>query len=81
MKILHIAQSAGYGVTIYLESLIKGLKSKEYEQVILGSEYYNTEHFRTLADKVITIPMCRNISPHDVLTILQCFNLVRQFRP
>ena len=81
MKILHIAQSAGYGVTIYLESLIKGLKSKEYEQVILGSEYYNTEHFRALADKVITIPMCRNISPHDVLTILQCMKIVRQIQP
>lgn len=81
MKILHIAQSAGYGVTIYLESLIKGLKSKEYEQVILGSEYYNTEHFRTLADKVVTIPMCRNISPHDVQTILQCMKIVRQVRP
>lgn len=81
MKILHIAQSAGYGVTIYLESLIKGLKSKGYEQVILGSEYYNTEHFRALADKVITIPMCRNISPHDVQTIFQCMKIVRQVRP
>ena len=81
MKILHIAQSAGYGVTIYLESLIKGLKNKEYEQVILGSEYYNTEHFRAIADQVITVPMCRNISPHDIQTILQCMKIVRKVRP
>lgn len=81
MKILHIAQSAGYGVTIYMESLIKGLKNKGYEQVILGSEYYNTKHFRTLADRVITIPMCRNISPHDVQTVLRCIKIVRQVCP
>ena len=41
-KIMHVAQSAGYGVTIYAESLIEGLaKTGEYEQVLLGSEYYN----------------------------------------
>ena len=39
MKILHIAQSAGYGVTIYMESLIQGLKENGDKQIILGSDY------------------------------------------
>ena len=81
MKILHITQSAGYGVTIYVESLIKGLRTPATKQIILGSEYYDTDHFRALADEVVCIPMDRNISLRDVATIAKCIKIVRKINP
>ena len=81
MKILHIAQSAGYGVTIYMESLIKGLKENGDKQIILGSDYYDSSRFRDIADDVVTIPMCRNISLKDAVTIKRCIGVVRKINP
>ena len=76
IRILHLAQSAGYGVTIYVESLIKGL-----DQILLGSDYYNTEHFRNMVDKLITIRMDRNITKNDIKTILLCRRIIKQENP
>lgn len=81
MKILHIAQSAGYGVTIYMESLIQGLKENGDKQIILGSDYYDSSRFRDIADDVVTIPMCRNISLKDAVTIKRCIGVVRKINP
>ncbi len=81
MRILHIAQSAGYGVTIYMESLIQGLKKNGDKQIILGSDYYGNSHFREIADEVITIPMRRNISPKDAATIVKCIGIVKKINP
>ena len=52
IRLLHIAQSAGYGVTIYVESLIKSLDSNMYEQYLLGSEYYNSDRFSSIVKKL-----------------------------
>lgn len=77
-KLMHLAQSAGYGVTIYVESLIEGLAATgEYEQVLLGSEYYDQQKYRDMVDKLITIPMDRNISKQDLTTIRQCRKIVK----
>lgn len=81
MKILHIAQSAGYGVTIYMESLIQGLKENGDKQIILGSDYYDSSRSRDIADDVVTIPMCRNISLKDAVTIKRCIGIVRKINP
>ena len=81
IRILHLAQSAGYGVTIYVGALIKGLDQSRFEQILLGSEYYNTDHFRSMVDKLIIIPMDRNITPNDFKTILQCRNIIKHENP
>lgn len=81
MKVMHIAQSAGYGVTIYVNTLIQGLKELGYEQVLLGSDYYNTEEYRRLLDEVFIIHMDRNITKRDFKTIIETRKIVRQVRP
>ncbi len=81
MKILHITQSAGYGVTIYVNSLIRGLKEYGCEQVLLGSEYYDTEEYKALLDKLYIIPMKREVTINDVGIILKCRKIVRQVKP
>lgn len=79
---MHLTQSAGYGVTIYVESLIEGLASTgEYEQVLLGSEYYDQQKYRDMVDKLITIPMDRNISKQDIKTIKECRKIVKAENP
>lgn len=80
-KILHLAQSAGYGVTIYVESLIKGLANRGFEQVLLGSEYYNRKRFKSIVDKLVTIKMEREISPRDLEAIKECRRVIRQEKP
>src|SRR5574344_1250980 len=81
MKILHLAQSAGYGVTIYIKSIIHGFTKQKYEQVLLGSEYYDNEQFRKIADEVITIPMNRNITKQDLYTIIRCRRIIEEEKP
>ncbi|MFR1552307.1 MAG: glycosyltransferase family 4 protein [Bacteroides xylanisolvens] len=81
IRLLHIAQSAGYGVTMYVESLIKSLDSNMYEQYLLGSEYYNSDRFSSIVNKLITIKMDRNISFSDYFTILKCRKIIKEFTP
>ncbi len=81
MKVLHLVQSAGYGVTIYVESLIKGLCRDQFIQILLGSEYYDNEYYRSLVDKLITIQMDRNITKNDIKTIIQCRKIVHREKP
>lgn len=81
IRILHLAQSAGYGVTIYVESLIKGLERERFEQILLGSNYYDTDYFRSLVDKLITIRMDRNITKNDLKTIINCREIVKSEKP
>ena len=81
IKLLHLAQSAGYGVTIYVEALIKGLNSELFEQYLLGSEYYQTTRFENITSKLITIPMNRNISFQDIRTIRECRKIIRKENP
>ena len=81
IRILHLAQSAGYGVSIYVESLIKGLDKNRFEQILLGSDYYYTNHFRYVVDKLVTIRMDRNISKHDLKTILECRTIIKRANP
>ena len=78
IRILHLAQSAGYGVTIYVESLIKGLERERFEQILLGSNYYDTDYFRSLVDKLITIRMDRNITKLEQTGIGLAFCQVRR---
>lgn len=81
MKILHVVQSAGYGVTIYVESLIKGLPQKLFTQILLGSEYYDNDYYKSLVSKLITIRMDRNITKNDISTIIQCRKIVLKEKP
>lgn len=79
---MHLVQSAGYGVTIYVESLIKGLRETgQYEQCLFGSEYYNQPKYQGMVDKLITIPMDRNITPRDLKTIIKCNQVIRKEKP
>lgn len=80
-KILHISQSAGYGVTIYVETLIKGLTQSNLHQDLLGSQYYNKPIFQQIVDKLITIPMDREITIKDLSTVLQCRKIIKQEQP
>ena len=82
IKLMHLVQSAGYGVTIYVESLIKGLgETGKYEQCLFGSEYYNQPKYQGMVDKLITIPMDRNITPRDLKTIIKCNQVIRKEKP
>lgn len=80
-KILHIAQSAGYGVTAYVEALIKALRNDSLCQELLGSEYYNQTKFRSIVDKLICIRMDRNITKNDFKTIIECRKIIRKEVP
>lgn len=81
IKLLHIAQSAGYGVSIYVESLIKSIDSNTYEQYLLGSEYYDSERFSKIVNGLVTIEMARNISLNDISTILKCRIIIKELAP
>ena len=54
---------------------------QHYEQILLGSEYYNQDFYKEKTDKLITIPMDRNISKRDLTTILQCRKHVLREKP
>ena len=81
MKILHLAQSAGYGVTVYIRSVIIELAKNNYEQILLGSDYYDNEQFRQIVNKLIIVPMDRNITKNDIKTIAQCRNIISEEKP
>ena len=81
VKLLHLAQSAGYGVTIYVDSLIRGLDHNIYHQILLGSQYYDKDSFKKNVDELITIPMERDISTKDIKTIRQCRKIIRTIKP
>lgn len=80
-RILHISQSAGYGVTIYVETLIKGLTQNGFHQNLLGSRYYNKPKFQQIVNKLITIPMNREVTIKDLSTVLQCREIIKQEKP
>lgn len=81
IKLLHIAQSAGYGVSVYVESLIKSLDPNVYEQYLLGSKYYDTERFCKIVSGLLSIEMDRNISLKDFFTILKCRAIIKELTP
>lgn len=81
IKLLHIAQSAGYGVSAYVESLIKNIDTNVYEQYLLGSKYYDSERFYRIVNRLITIKMDRNISFYDFSTILRCRVVIKELSP
>lgn len=81
VKILHLAQSAGYGVTVYVESLIKGLGERGFEQVLLGSEYYDSEKFRSIVDKLVVVKMEREICLQDLRSIKECRKIIKREKP
>lgn len=78
---MHLAQSAGYGVTIYVESLLKGLPNDKYQQYLLGSEYYATSHFESITSGMDCIPMDRNITLRDLKTIVECRKIIKKRKP
>ena len=78
---MHLVQSAGYGVSIYVESLLTGLPRERYNQWLLGSEYYKTDTIKQIADGVDCIPMNRNISLLDLKAIVQCWIIIRKRKP
>lgn len=81
MKILHIAQSEGYGVTIYLENLIKGLNKANIAQFLLGSEYYAKDRYLNIVDKLITTRMSRNLTFSDLKTIVESRKVIKELKP
>lgn len=81
IRLLHIAQSAGYGVSVYVESLMKSIDTNAYEQYLLGSEYYNSERFSKIVNGLNTIKMCRDISFNDFSTILKCRTIIKELTP
>lgn len=81
VKLLHIAQSAGYGVTIYVETLIKSLNSDKFEQCLLASEYYHSKRFEDIVSNLTTIHMDRNISKEDLRTIMKCREIIKLQAP
>lgn len=78
---MHIAQSAGYGVTTYVETIIKGLSKENIYQCLLGSEYYNQTNFQQIVNKLISIPMDREITKRDISTIIRCRNIIKKEHP
>lgn len=78
---MHIAQSAGYGVTTYVETIIRGLSKGNIHQCLLGSEYYNQTTFQQIVDKLITIPMDREITKREISTIIRCRYIIRKEHP
>lgn len=81
IQLLHIAQSAGYGVTVYVDSLISSLGNTEFDQSLLCSLYYSNKEYGDNIKNLICIPMNRNIAFSDLKTIIQCRKIIKQLMP
>ena len=83
-KIVHIAQSAGGGVTEYLYMFLKNFNNKEYDNFMIVSEDYEEqkERFKPYIKEIYTVPMERKISVKpDLKAIIEIRKKLKIIKP
>lgn len=81
IKILHVAQSEGAGVTEYIKMLAGHIEWDMYEHSIVGSRYYEKEraYFEQKGWRVYTVDMVRDIKMiDDIKAIVQLRKLFKK---
>ncbi len=78
--VLHVAEAAG-GVERYLETLFKYSKDK-VENILVCSQNYDYEKFKTLADRVIVLKMAHDIEPSSDIKVERTLRrIIKQLKP
>lgn len=84
IKIVHIAQAEGAGVTEYIKMLAERIELKRYECVLIGSTYYERErsYFEERGWTLYTICMIREIKPiQDIQSMIKLRKLLKKLNP
>ena len=80
IRVLHVAEAAG-GVERYLETLFKYSKDK-VENILVCSQNYDYEKFKTLADRVIVLKMVHDIEPSSDIKVERILRrIIKQLKP
>ena len=80
IRVLHVAEAAG-GVERYLETLFKYSKDK-VENILVCSQNYDYEKFKTLADRVIVLKMAHDIEPSSDIKVERTLRrIIKQLKP
>lgn len=80
IRVLHVAEAAG-GVERYLETLIKCTRD-EVENILVCSQNYDAQKFKSIADRVIVLKMSHDIDPaNDIKVEKTLRRIIKQVQP
>ena len=81
IKIMHVAEAAG-GVDRFLQMLFKNIDHKVFYTILVCSQNYDTEEYKTITDKVMQIDMAHDFSiERDVKSIKRIKMLIKENDP
>ncbi|MBO4878547.1 MAG: glycosyltransferase family 4 protein [Ruminococcus sp.] len=80
-RILHIAQAPG-GVERYLHTLLSNIDKERYENILVCSQDYDIDSFKSITDSIVVVPMYRNISlPQEIRTVVKLRRIIKKYSP
>ena len=77
---MHIAQAAG-GVDRYLKMLLKYMNKEKFENIVVLSEDYNKEDYRSFVDTYEIVKMQRAIGINDLVAIHTIRKIIKKYQP
>ena len=80
IKIIHIAQAAG-GVDRYLKMLFKYMDSTLFENILICSEDFKADDYKSLVDDFVHVEMHREISINDLSAAAKIRKLIKKYDP
>ena len=80
IRILHIAQAAG-GVDRYLKMLFKYMDSALFENILICSDVFKADDYKSLVDKFEFVEMHREIGLNDIKAAAKVRKLIRKYNP
>lgn len=82
IRIMHVVQSEGYGVTVYVDMLLQNFDRNKFEQILVASTYYEKEKYERVVDAFETVSMGRNVNlMTDFCAMCQVRKLIIHYRP
>lgn len=80
IRILHVAQAAG-GVDRYIRMLLKYLDKDKFENILVCSQDFHKEDYRSLVDSFEQVEMTRAIGVNDLKAIREVRKLIKRYNP
>jgi len=80
VRILHVAQAAG-GVDRYIRMLLKYLDKEKFENILVCSQDFHEEDYRSLVDSFEQVKMTRAIGGNDLKAIKEVRTLIKKYNP
>lgn len=80
IRILHVAQAAG-GVDRYIRMLLKYLDKEKFENILVCSQDFHEEDYRSLVDSFEQVEMTRAIGGNDLKAIKEVRTLIKRYNP